>query len=43
MLLAEGVSQEIVDAIMAEFDAWAERPDAFYVQTFCEAVGSTGD
>ena len=42
--LAEGwVTQVTVDAMMAAFDTWAERPDAFYVVTFCEAVGWTGD
>ena len=42
--LTEGwVTQATVNAIMAEFDVWAERPDAFYVTTFCEAVGWRGD
>jgi ubiquinone/menaquinone biosynthesis C-methylase UbiE len=38
--LAEGwVTQGTVDAMRAEMDAWAERPDAFFAVTFCEAVG----
>ncbi len=38
--LAEGwVTQATVDAMVAEIDVWAERPDAFYVVTYCEAVG----
>ena len=38
--LAEGwVDQAAVDAMMAEVDAWAERPDAFYALTWCAAVG----
>ena len=42
--MAEGwVTQATVEATMAEFDAWAERPNAFWVVTFCEAVGWTGD
>jgi ubiquinone/menaquinone biosynthesis C-methylase UbiE len=42
--LAEGwVTQATVNAMWAEFDAWAERPDAFFVVTFCEAVGWRGE
>ena len=42
--LAEGwVTQATVDAMVAEIDAWAERPDAFYTLTYCEAVGWTRD
>jgi hypothetical protein len=42
--LAEGwVTQATVDAMLAEIDAWAERPDAFFVATWCEAVGWTAD
>jgi hypothetical protein len=42
--LAEGwVTQATVEAMRAEIDAWAERPDAFFALTFCEAVGWTGD
>ena len=38
--LAEGwVSEATVEAMLADIDAWAERPDAFYVTTWCEAVG----
>lgn len=37
---AEGwMDQAAVEAVAAEFDAWAERPDAFYVDTYCEAIG----
>ena len=44
MALAEGwVTQATVDAMLAEIDAWAERPDAFYAWTYCEAVGWTGE
>jgi hypothetical protein len=38
-----GVTQATVNAMWAEFDAWAERPDAFFVVTFCEAVGWRGE
>ncbi len=31
--------QATVDAVAADFDRWAERPDAFYAATWCEAVG----
>jgi len=42
--LAEGwVTQAVVDAMAGEIDAWAERPDAFHVVVFCEAIGWTGD
>jgi SAM-dependent methyltransferase len=38
--LAEGwVDQVAVDAMLAEVDTWAERPDAFYSQIWCAAVG----
>jgi len=38
--LAEGwIDQATVDAIVAEMDAWAERPDAFHAATFCHALG----
>jgi SAM-dependent methyltransferase len=37
---AEGWTDEAaVDAMMAEVDAWAERPDAFFAQTWCAAIG----
>lgn len=40
---AEGwVNRATVDSILAEIDAWAERPDAFLAKTWCEAVGWTG-
>lgn len=42
--LTEGwVTQATVDATVAEIDAWAERPDAFYAGTWCEAVGRMRD
>jgi ubiquinone/menaquinone biosynthesis C-methylase UbiE len=42
--LAEGwIDQVTVEAVEAEFDLWAERPDAFYVETFCEAIGWVKD
>ena len=42
--LAEGwVTQATVDAMLAEIDAWAERPDAFRTVTFCEVVGWAED
>ena len=38
--LAEGwMAQATVKAVVAEIDAWAGRPDALYVETFCEALG----
>jgi SAM-dependent methyltransferase len=38
--LAEGLmDQPTVEAVAAEMDAWAERPDALYVDTYCEALG----
>ncbi len=42
--LAEGwIDQATVDAIAAEIDAWAERPDAFHAGTRCEALGWVSD
>jgi ubiquinone/menaquinone biosynthesis C-methylase UbiE len=38
--LADGwVDQAAVDAMMAEVDTWAERPDAFYANTWCATIG----
>jgi SAM-dependent methyltransferase len=38
--VAEGwIDQPTVDAVAAEIDAWAERPDAFSAALYCEAVG----
>jgi ubiquinone/menaquinone biosynthesis C-methylase UbiE len=38
--LAEGwMDQPTVEAVGAEFDTWAERPDALYVDMYCEAIG----
>jgi SAM-dependent methyltransferase len=42
--LAEGwADQATLDAMAAEFDAWAERPDAFYAAVYCHAVGWAGE
>lgn len=42
--LAEGwLDEATVEAIAADFDVWAERPDAFYAGIWCEAVGWTAD
>jgi ubiquinone/menaquinone biosynthesis C-methylase UbiE len=42
--LAEGwMDQTTVEAVGAEFDAWAERPDALYVETLYEAIGWVSD
>ncbi len=42
--LAEGwIDQATVDAIAAEIDAWAERPDAFHAGTRCETLGWVSD
>jgi len=38
--LSEGwMDQTTVEAVAAEVDAWAERPDALYVETLCKAIG----
>ncbi len=38
--LAEGwIDQATVDAITADIDAWAERPDAFHAEPYCHALG----
>jgi ubiquinone/menaquinone biosynthesis C-methylase UbiE len=38
--LAQGwIDQATLDAIPAELDAWADRPDAFNAATFCQTVG----
>jgi len=43
-VVAEGwMDQATVDALAAEIDAWAQRPDAFYATTWCEAVGWVSD
>ena len=42
--LAEGwMDQTTVEAVVAEIDAWAERPDGLYVETLCEALGWVND
>lgn len=37
------VTRATVDAMIAEFDAWGEHPDAFFTATYCEAVGWMGN
>ena len=37
------MDQTTVEAVDAEIDAWAGRPDALYVDTFCEALGWVSD
>ncbi len=42
--LAEGwADQATLDAMLAEFAAWAERPDAFLAAVYCHAVGWAGE
>lgn len=42
--LAEGwVDQAMVDAAKANLEAWGERPDAFSVIVWCEAIGWKGE
>jgi SAM-dependent methyltransferase len=42
--LEEGwIDQAAVDAMRGAIDAWAERPDAFSVLTYCEAIGWVSD
>jgi ubiquinone/menaquinone biosynthesis C-methylase UbiE len=42
--LSEGwMDQTTVEGVAAEFDAWAERPDALYVEMMCEALGWVSD
>lgn len=42
--LAKGwMDQTTVESVSAEIDAWAERPDALYVEMMCEALGWVGD
>jgi hypothetical protein len=41
--LAEGwMDQPTIEAVTAEIEAWAGRPDAFYLDTYCEALGYVG-
>lgn len=38
--LTEGwIDQATIEKVAAEFDEWALRPDALYVDTYCEALG----
>jgi hypothetical protein len=42
--LAQGwIDQATLDAIPAELDAWAERPDAFNAATFCQTIAWRDD
>jgi hypothetical protein len=42
--LAEGwMERTTVEAVSAEIDAWAMRPDALYVDMYCEALGWVSD
>jgi hypothetical protein len=42
--LAEGwMDQTMVEAVAAEIDAWAKRPDALYVEMMCEALAWVTD
>jgi len=42
--LVEGwVDQVTVDTVASEIDAWALRPEAFAVSTYCEAIGWVSD
>ena len=36
------MDQTTVEAVSAEIDAWAERPDALYAEMMCEALGWVG-
>jgi hypothetical protein len=37
------IDQAAVDAMRGAIDAWVERPDAFSVLTYCEAIGWVSD
>ena len=37
------MDQTTVEAVAAEIDAWAGRPDALYVDMYCEALGWVSD
>ena len=37
------MDQTTVEVVVTEIDAWAGRPDALYVETFCEALGWVSD
>jgi len=37
------MDETTVETVVAEIDAWAARPDALYVETFCEALGRVSD
>ena len=41
--IAEGwIDQPTVDVMAAEYEAWAERPDAFAAEVWCAAIGRVG-
>jgi SAM-dependent methyltransferase len=43
VVLAQGwMDQSALDETIAEIQAWARRPDAFYATTWCEAIGWVG-
>jgi len=37
------IDQTTVEAVSAEIEAWALRPDALYVDVYCEAIGWVSD
>ncbi|HEY8251629.1 MAG TPA: methyltransferase domain-containing protein [Burkholderiales bacterium] len=37
------LEQSAIGTIVSEIDAWAQRPDAFYAATWCEAIGWASD
>jgi hypothetical protein len=40
VILEEGwASREELDAVVAAFDAWGDRPDAFATWLYCGALG----
>ena len=39
VLAEQWLDQSEIDAVAAEIEAWAESPDALYVDTYCEALG----
>jgi SAM-dependent methyltransferase len=36
------ITQRRLNEMLAELDAWAQRPDAFYAVTYCAAIGRAG-
>jgi hypothetical protein len=37
------INQATVDAMAAEIETWAERPDAFSAEIWCAAIGWVSD